>query len=101
MASTEHLQAYLTAFSALDSDALLSSVTDDFRTFFESGKSYRKSDMPDYLMELRKVATELVITDLMIDGNQAWIKWQLGERVGAGLIKFGATGVSEEQLFLG
>ena len=101
MTSTEKLHAYLAAFSELDADSLLSTVTDDFRTFFESGKSYGKLDLPDYVAGLKKEAPRLVVTDLMVEGNQAWIKWRLGERVGAGLIKFGLDGVSEEQLFLG
>ncbi len=99
MAAADKLGGYAAGFSELNTDTLVANVTDDYKLLDKDGKTYGKGDLPGYLAELRKLGDKMVITDVMVDGDQAWCKWQLGDIVGAGLITFGDEGVSQEQLF--
>jgi len=99
MAAADKLGGYATGFGELDANKLADNVTDDYQLLDKDGKIFGKDDLPDYIAGLRKLADQMVITDVVVDGGTAWCKWQVGDIVGAGMITFGDEGVSREQLF--
>ena len=74
-------------------------MTADYKLLDQGGKVIAKKDLPGYIAGLKKVGGKMDITNVMVDGNMAWCKWQVGKIVGAGLISFSDKGVSQEQLF--
>ena len=99
MSAEDKLGGYASGFGSLDANTLAANVTEDFKLLDKNGAVFGKNDLPNYIAELRKVGDKMGITDVMVDGDKAWCKWQVGDIVGAGLISFSADGVSEEQLF--
>lgn len=99
MSAEDKLGGYASGFGHLNANDIASNVTEDYKLLDKNGAVYRKSDLPEYITELRKYDNKMEITHVMVDGNTAWCKWQVGEIVGAGLITFGENGVSQEQLF--
>ena len=99
MTAADKLGGYATGFAELDADTVAANVTDDYKLVDKDGKIYGKSDLPGYIAELKKLSDKMVITDVVVEGESAWCKWQVGDIVGAGLITFGDDGVSQEQLF--
>lgn len=99
MSAEDKLGGYAGGFGNLDANSIAENVTEDYKLFDKNGAVYAKSDLPEYIKELKKSGSTMEITDVMVDGGKAWCKWQVGDIVGAGLISFSADGVSEEQLF--
>ncbi|MSO70090.1 MAG: hypothetical protein EXQ98_07435 [Alphaproteobacteria bacterium] len=99
MAASDKLGGYATAFGALDASGIAANVTADYKLLDQNGKVITKKDLPGYIDGLKKAGKKMDITNVMVDGNMAWCKWQVGKVVGAGLITFGDKGVSQEQLF--
>ncbi|WEM41136.1 hypothetical protein PTW35_10835 [Photobacterium sp. DA100] len=99
MSAQEKLGGYANGFGCLDATAIAANVTAEYQLLDRDGVAYGKGDLPGYISELRKHGEKMEITNVMVDGDKAWCKWQLGEIVGAGLITFGDDGVSQEQLF--
>ena len=99
MAAADKLGGYATGFGELNADTISANVTDNYKLLDKEGKTYGKGDLPGYIVELRKLDDKMVITDVVVDGDTAWCKWQVGDIVGAGIITFGDDGVSQEQLF--
>ena len=99
MSAEDKLGGYASGFSSLDANAIAANVTEDFKLLDKNGAVYEKNDLSEYIAELRKIGDKMEITDVVVDEGKAWCKWQVGDIVGAGLISFGADGVSEEQLF--
>ena len=99
MSATDRLGGYAGGFGSLDADSIAANVTADYKLLDKDGVVYGKNDLPGYITELRKLGDIMEITDVMVDGELAWCKWQVGDVVGAGLISFGEDGVRQEQLF--
>jgi len=99
MTAADKLGGYAKGFGELNADVVAANVTADYRLLDKNGKVYGKDDLAGYIAELKKLGDKMDITDVVVDGNTAWCKWQLGDIVGAGLITFGDEGVSQEQLF--
>ncbi len=99
MSATDKLSGYASGFSNLDAATLVANVTADYQLFDKDGVIHGKDDLPGYLEELKKLGDSMAITDVMVEGDKAWCKWQIGDIVGAGLISFGDDGVTQEQLF--
>ena len=99
MSAEDKLGGYASGFSSLDANTLAANVTEDFKLLDKNGAVFEKNDLSGYIAELRKVGDKMEITDVMVDGDKAWCKWQVVDIVGAGLISFSADCVSEEQLF--
>jgi hypothetical protein len=99
MSAEDKLGGYASGFSSLDANAIAANVTEDSKLLDKNGAVYEKNDLSEYIAELRKIGDKMEITDVVVDEGKAWCKWQVGDIVGAGLISFGADGVSEEQLF--
>lgn len=99
MAAADKLGGYAKAFGALDAAGIAANVTADYKLLDKNGKVIAKKDLPGYVTGLKKFGAKMDITNVMVDGNSAWCKWQVGKVVGAGLITFGEKGVSQEQLF--
>lgn len=99
MSATDRLGGYASGWGNLDAAEIAANVTDDYRLLDKEGAVHGKDDLPGYIAELRNLADKMEITEVMVDGGLAWCKWQLGDIVGAGLIRFGDEGVTEEQLF--
>ena len=99
MSAADKLGAYATGWGELNAEAISANVTDDYKLFDKDGNVIGREDLPDYVAELRKVDDKMALTDVVVEGNTAWCKWQVGDIVGAGLITFGDDGVSQEQLF--
>ncbi len=83
----------------MNGEAIAENVTADYKLLDKDGAVYGKSDLPDYTAGLKKFGDKMDITEVVVDGGTAWCKWQVGDIVGAGLIRFGDEGVTEEQLF--
>ncbi|MGF1684252.1 hypothetical protein [Photobacterium minamisatsumaniensis] len=99
MSAEDKLSGYATGFGSLDANVIGDNVTAEYKLFDKDGAVYQKGDLPQYISELKKLGDKMEISDVMVDGDKAWCKWQIGEIVGAGLISFGEEGVSQEQLF--
>ena len=99
MAAADKLGGYASGFGELNADVLAANVTTDYRLLDRDGKVYTKGDLAGYIAELKKLGPKMDITDVVVEGNTAWCKWQVGDIVGAGMITFGDEGVSQEQLF--
>lgn len=99
MAAADKLGGYAKGFGALDAEAIAANVTADYKLLDQGGKVITKKDLPGYIAGLKKAGSRMEISNVMVDGNTAWCKWQVGKLVGAGLITFGDKGVSQEQLF--
>ncbi len=99
MSATDRLGGYASGFGNLDADSIAANVTADYKLLDKDGVVYGKNDLPGYITELRKLGDTMAISDVMVDGELAWCKWQVGDVVGAGLISFGEDGVRQEQLF--
>ncbi|SDJ69988.1 hypothetical protein SAMN04488540_1123 [Ferrimonas sediminum] len=99
MSAQDKLGGYASGFGSLDAQVIGANVTADYKLLDKDGAVYEKGDLPQYITELKKLGDEMVISDVMVDGDQAWCKWQIGDITGAGLIRFGDNGVSQEQLF--
>jgi hypothetical protein len=99
MSAADKLGGYATGFGELDANQISDNVTDDYKLLDRDGAIYSKDDLPNYISELKKLGEKMDITNVVVDGNTAWCKWQVGGVIGAGLISFGEQGVSQEQLF--
>ncbi|WP_299176696.1 hypothetical protein [uncultured Neptuniibacter sp.] len=99
MSAADKLGGYASGYSSLDAETIAANVTSDYQLLDKEGAIYGQNDLAGYIDELKKIADEMVITHVMVDGNMAWCQWQLGDIIGAGLITFGDEGVKREQLF--
>ncbi|MDH3377545.1 MAG: hypothetical protein OEQ39_11400 [Gammaproteobacteria bacterium] len=99
MSASDKLGGYASGFGELNADTVAANVTSNYRLIDKDGKTYGKGDLPGYIAKLRKIDDKMLITDVAVDGDTAWCKWQVGNIVGAGKITFGDDGVTEEQLF--
>ncbi|PSW18222.1 hypothetical protein C9I98_17745 [Photobacterium sanctipauli] len=99
MSAQDKLGGYASGFSSLDASAIAANVTADYKLLDKNGVVHQKGDLPSYIGELKAFGDQMMITEVMVDGEKAWCKWQIGDVVGAGLISFGEEGVSQEQLF--
>jgi hypothetical protein len=99
MSAEDKLGGYASGFGSLDASVIAANATADYKLLDKNGVIYKKSDLPEYIAELRKLGDKMEITDVVVDGGTAWCKWQVGKIVGAGLINFSDAGVSQEQLF--
>jgi len=99
MSAEDKLGGYASGFANLDAEAIAANVTDDYKLLDKDGAVYKKDDLPGYIVELRRIGDKMAITDVVVDGETAWCKWQVGAIVGAGMISFGEEGVRKEQLF--
>ena len=99
MSAEGKLSGYASGFGSLDANVVAANVTADYKLLDKDGAVYEKGDLTGYIAELRKFGDKMEISDVVSDGGAAWCKWQIGEIVGAGLIRFGEDGVSQEQLF--
>ncbi|MGR5141071.1 hypothetical protein ACQKPX_05245 [Photobacterium sp. DNB23_23_1] len=99
MSAQDKLAGYGNGFSSLDANVIAENVTSEYKLLDKDGAVHHKSDLHDYIAELKKYGDTMEITEVMVDGEKAWCKWQLGDIVGAGLISFGEDGVTQEQLF--
>ena len=99
MTAADKLGGYAMGFGKLNADMVAANVTDDYKLLDKDGKIYGKGDLPGVISELRELGDKMVITNVVVDGETAWCKWQVGDIVGAGLITFRDEGVSQEQLF--
>ena len=99
MSAADKLGGYAGGFGNLDADEISANVTDDYKLLDRDGAVYGKSDLPNYISELRKLGDKMNITNVVVEGNMAWCKWQVGDVIGAGLISFEEQGVTQEQLF--
>ena len=99
MSATDKLSGYASGFGNLNADEIAANVTADYKLLDKDGVVHGKSDLPGYIAELRKLGDKMEITDVMVEGGSAWCKWQIGDITGAGLISFGESGVTQEQLF--
>ncbi|MFT5174207.1 MAG: hypothetical protein ACI8W7_002394 [Gammaproteobacteria bacterium] len=86
-------------FSELNAEVVVAKMTVDYKIIDNDGVIYSKGDLSAYIAELRKIGSNMDITDVVVDGSTACCKWQLGDIiVDAGLITLGDEGVSHEQL---
>lgn len=99
MSAQDKLGGYASGFTNLDANVIADNATSDYKLLDKDGVVHKKSDLHEYIAELKKHGDTMEITEVMVDGDKAWCKWQLGEIVGAGLISFGEEGVTQEQLF--
>ena len=99
MSAADKLGGYASGWGDLDGEAVAANVTEDYKLLDSDGAVYGKDDLPGYIAELRKLGDKMDLTDVVVDGETAWCKWQVGDVVGAGLISFGEEGVTGEQLF--
>jgi hypothetical protein len=99
MSAADKLGGYATGFGALDADMIVANITAEYKLLDKDGRIYGKDEIPGYIGKLKTIGSKMDITDVVVEGNTAWCKWQLGDVVGAGLITFGDEGVSQEQLF--
>jgi hypothetical protein len=99
MSAADKLGGYAKGFGALDAAMIAANVTADYKLLDKGGKVITKKDLPGYVAGLKKLGSKMDVDHVMVDGNAAWCKWQVGKIVGAGLISFGEKGVSQEQLF--
>ncbi|WP_299013052.1 hypothetical protein [uncultured Photobacterium sp.] len=99
MSAEDKLGDYASGFGSLDANVIAANVTAEYKLLDKNGSVYETDDLPRYIAELRKFGDKMEISNVMVDGDKAWCKWQVGEIVGAGLITFDEDGVSQEQLF--
>ena len=99
MSAADKLGGYASGFTNLDAEAIAANVTEDYKLLDKGGAVYGKSDLSGYIAELSKIGDKMNITDVVVEGEKAWCKWQVGSIIGAGLISFGEDGVRQEQLF--
>ena len=99
MSAAEKLGGYAGGFTNLNAEVIAANVTEDYKLLDKDGAVYGKSDLPGYIAELSKIGDKMKITDVLVEGETAWCKWQVGSIIGAGLISFGEDGVRQEQLF--
>ncbi|USD39585.1 hypothetical protein [Ferrimonas sp. SCSIO 43195] len=99
MSAQDKLAGYASGFGSLDPHVIADNVTAGYRLLDKNGAVVERNALPQYIAELRKHGDEMQISDVMVDGDKAWCKRQIGEVIGAGLIRFSNNGVSQEQLF--
>ncbi|WP_421864283.1 hypothetical protein [Motiliproteus sp.] len=99
MSAEDKLGSYAQGFSSLDAATIVANVTEDYQLLDKDGVLHTKADLPAYIDTLKGIGSSMEITEVSVNGEKAWCKWQIGEVVGAGLISFGEQGVSQEQLF--
>lgn len=99
---TGNLDGYAKGWSALDAALILANVSETY-TLTDRGRKYSRKELPAYVADLKRNGKKMDLSHIAVSGSDVWCRWQVGHKVGAGLITLGKNGpngpIEAEQIF--